>query len=151
MGTTIAEMATRWKMLNLPKEVPEIIKQTKADIVTLQQQQMYEGRDAENEAIMPQYAPKTIFIKTQKRKPPQPVDRVTLKDTGAFYKGMRVTNITKKSFFIDSRDRKDQKLEDKYGKSIFGLNLPSRIGYVNEYFFPLLKEYIESVTKLKMK
>lgn len=150
MGT-IAEMYRRVKMLNLPREVQQIIKDTKPDIVLLQQQQLYEGRNADNRPITPFYAAETIRIKTTERNPPQPVDRVTLKDTGAFYSKIKVTNVTKESFEVKSSDKKNGELTDRYGEDIFGMNLPSRILYVNEHFFPKLKQYIEQITGLLMR
>jgi len=97
------------------------------------------------------YAPLTVYIKTHERTPAQPVDRITLRDTGAFYKGIRVSHVTRDKFTLDSTDRKTQELEDRYGERIFGLDADSRRQYIDQDFFPELKAYIEATAKLKMK
>lgn len=67
------------------------------------------------------YAPMTIQLKKQKG---QPYDRVTLKDTGAFYNGFRV-DANKDNFNITSDDSKTQTLLDRWG-NIFGLTDENR-------------------------
>lgn len=154
---TITEVYRRVKQLNLGREVPAIIRRTKDRIVEIQQDQMYEGKTSRGTRIFPDgqpwmiYAPLTIYLKTHERTPPQPVDRVTLKDTGAFYRGITVKNINRDKFEITSTSRKTKKLEERYGKIIFGLDKESRAQYIEESFRPQLNEYIEETTKLRMK
>lgn len=62
----------------------------------------------------------TDFTKSIKRSKGQPVDRTTLKDTGAFHKRFFLS-LDNQSFEIDSTDPKRDKLVDKYGDDIFGL------------------------------
>lgn len=146
--TTIADMYRRVKMLNLRVQVPRVISRTTEEMMEIQRDQIYSGKDKFNQPISPFYRPKTIKIKAAKG---QPTDRVTLKDTGSFYSGIQITKLNQRSFRISSSDKKNKKLEKKYGSVIFGLNGPSRAKYIKEDFFPELKEYIEKTLKVKMK
>lgn len=156
--STIAEMTRKVSKLNLSVQVPRIIRATAPAIVKTQQEQMYMGKNAKGVNIFPGdrapgvvYAPFTIFVKTHERHPPQPIDRVTLRDTGTFYKGIQVKNITREKFEITSKNKKTQELEDRYGEAIFGLNPDSRAVYISDYFLPELKQYIESTASLLLK
>lgn len=63
------------------------------------------------------YTPYTIQIKQEKN---QPVDRVTLRDTGAFHESfIVVADMTE--FYITATDSKTAGLIEKYGNRIFGL------------------------------
>lgn len=50
-------------------------------------EQLYEGKDADTKDIKPSYALSTRIVK---RKKGQPIDRVTLKDSGDLYKSIKV-------------------------------------------------------------
>ena len=52
------------------------------DIAEWNRRQMYAGKDSAGVKMVPPY---TASTKKQKRKKGQPINRVTLKDTGAFY------------------------------------------------------------------
>jgi len=73
-------------------------------------------------AIEPSYARSTISIKKKKG---QPTNRVTLKDTGDFYKNTGV-DFASKDFLITNHDKKYGKLIEKYGDNILGLTGDSR-------------------------
>jgi|TARA_R110002049_G_C9016969_1_gene551052 hypothetical protein len=65
------------------------------------------------------YAPSTISIKAKKG---QPTNRVTLKDTGEFYKTFDVVVNKDASFRIEADTTKGgQNLEDRWGEDIVGL------------------------------
>src|SRR5210317_512607 len=53
-------------------------------------EQLYEGKDSDTKDIKPSYALSTKIIKTKHRRPSQPIDRVTLKDSGDLYKSIKV-------------------------------------------------------------
>lgn len=80
------------------------------------------------------YAPKTIALK---RKKGQPTNRVTLRDTGAFYAGMRVI-FDAGGFRITSDDRKTEELVDKYGPEIFRLSNNNLSILLREHIRPAL-------------
>lgn len=75
------------------------------------------GVDNENKAIEPSYTPLTI---SYKKRNGQPSNRVTLKDTGDFYKASDV-DFANKNFTIVNFDKKYEKLAEKYGDEILGL------------------------------
>lgn len=50
-------------------------------------EQLYEGKDSDTKDIKPSYALSTRIVK---RKKGQPIDRVTLKDSGDLYKSIKV-------------------------------------------------------------
>jgi len=88
--------------------------------------QLYKsGVDSDGVVIVPEY---TYVTKTIKRVKGQPTDRVTLKDTGKFYKSFRVV-VRKQDFEIIARDRKTGKLKRKYGDEILGI-APSNLDVV---------------------
>ena len=98
-----------------------------ADVYVRQQKlQLFEGIGSDKRAITPFYRPKTIVIKQQKG---QPWNRVTLKDTGAFYNGIYADPQGDK-MFIDSRDSKSNALQEKYGDTVLGLGGTFRYPYI---------------------
>lgn len=94
-------------------------------IIELNQDQLYDlGEDSKGNKLwsfspsMP-YSPYTIKIKQAKG---QPTDRLTLRDTGAFYKSFTV-EVEGTSIVLDADGRKkDTNLFSKYGIDILGLN-----------------------------
>jgi len=100
------------------KIVLDIVKQFETFILDEQKKQMYSGANADGTPIEPEYKPLTISIKNSVG---QPTDRVTLKDTGAFYGSFFIV-YGPKYFAIYARDGKTGKLVAKYGTQIFGLS-----------------------------
>lgn len=109
------------KSINLRAIYRNAIKEHEQDIVDLQQEQLSAGLADQGDELQPGYRPRTIENKLAKG---QPVDRVTLKDTGEFYRKQYVKYSIDK-FEISSRDRKRNKLVNKYtgnrGGDVFGL------------------------------
>ena len=85
------------------------------------------------------YKPVTIQIKMDKG---QPTDRVTLRDTQAFHKSFFIYPDNKAVWF-KARDKKSQKLYDKYGE-IFGLTVENQNYVAWELLYPML------MTELKL-
>jgi len=67
------------------------------------------------------YSPFTINIKKNERSPSQPTNRVTLKDTGDFYKTWTVTTKNGDIIIEADGDKDDKNLMDVYGEDIVGL------------------------------
>lgn len=88
-------------------------------IIELQIDQLWEGRRSDDSIITPLYKELTVKIKKEKG---QPVDRVTLKDTGSFYDKIFVKPEKGESILIESEDNKNEKIVKKYGEKIFGIN-----------------------------
>jgi hypothetical protein len=80
--------------------------------------QLWFGIRADETAIEPAYTRRTV---TRKLKRGQPVDRVTLKDTGRFYASFRAILLPSGDIDIDATDSKIDALEAKYGDTITGL------------------------------
>ena len=79
-----------------------------------------DSRGVQLAAIGGGYAPSTIRIKRKKN---QPANRVTLKDTGDFYKSFDITVHANASFTIGAdTDKGDTDLTDRWGSEIVGLN-----------------------------
>lgn len=115
------------KSINLNAILRNELKEAESDIIDLQKEQMSAGLADKGDEIQPGYTKKTREIKGKKG---QPTDRVTLKDTGAFYRDQYV-KYSVQHFEITSRNRKRLRLIDKYhgnrGGDIFGLSEESRI------------------------
>lgn len=90
------------------------------------------------------YSPVTRMFKTMKM---QPVDRVTLRDTGAFHKSFTV-EATEFDFRIVPKDIKTEMLQRSYGDDIIGLTEENLNELMHEYIFPemlnILKEWLEN-------
>lgn len=89
---------------------------------TLNREQLFKGKRADDTDIAPPYTSRTIQIKKAKS---QPTDRVTLKNTGAFYSSIRA-NVQANSVKINATDNKMEKLQTKYKKEIIGITLSNR-------------------------
>lgn len=116
---TISACCNRYEeaMADIDNAITDAIVKVSEDIVIMQMERLYRGLNADGSYIVPDYKPYTIIIKAKKR---QPIDRVTLKDTGAFYDGIFVER-RNETIFIDSADSKSEGLQAKYGEKIFGL------------------------------
>ena len=109
------------KFLNETDQVVLGLVQADEDLVLdlNRDEQLYdEGRDATGRTITPRYTPFTVSIKRIKG---QPTDRVTLKDTGSFYRSFDI-KYGPDYFEIIATDRKTKKLQKKYGDQILGLD-----------------------------
>lgn len=120
MGT-VNQLRNAMNQLNLRRIAIESIRQTEADLITAQQDQMYSGLLITGLKIKPAYRKRTKSIKKGKG---QPIDRVTLKDTGDFYNAIQVVVGSNVVGFM-SKDIKTKWLEKKYTNDIFGLNKKS--------------------------
>ena len=105
-------------------------------------QQMEQGINSEGNRILPEYAPSTKAIK---RKKSQPVDKVTLKDTGQFHSQVRVKRYPSKKELV-SYDSKSEKLQTKYGPEILGLT-DENMTIIKENMKPLMISDIRNLLK----
>jgi hypothetical protein len=143
---TLHELQRRFSGFDITEEVRESIIETSDEITELNRGQMFIGKRSDGSEITPTYSDLTIELKEQKG---QPSDRVTLKDTGAFWDSLTV-DVNSDSFTIDATDSKTEKLSKKYGDKIFGLTAESkREEYIPLYFFPALQKRITGKLGLK--
>lgn len=143
----ILTMLKKFEAINTDKICVDTVKESADAIEVKNKEQMYAGESSTGGDILPEYKPLTVFIKTRKG---QPTDRVTLHDTGSFYQGLYVS-VNNDRIVTGSTDSKTEKLEDKYGENIFGLNDKFSIEVVQETMKPIFKEKIEAATGLKMR
>lgn len=115
---TLDVFLSRLNKVNLIAHFSAAIEAESDNILDRNRQQMFSGMRSDGSEISPPYTPLTKFLKAQKG---QPFDRVTLNDTGSFYRLMFLT-VRNGAFIIDSRDDKSEELQTKYGETIFGVN-----------------------------
>lgn len=145
--STITALIAKLQTLDLRNQVPVIIEQTKQDLITLNQNQLYYlGKDSTGAELKP-YSFLTEHYKREKR---QPFDRTTLKDTGEFYSKFTI-EATDSLIVFNSTDPKTPKLEAKYGNQIFGLTKENKTVYSKGVFYDLIKRYISQKTGLQFR
>lgn len=144
--TTILDMKRRFESLNTNEIIEKVMQESTEQIADLNAQQMFAGQRADDTETEPPYAPLTVAIKRLKG---QPTDRVTLRDTGAFYRGI-TAKIEGDQVVVRSTDEKAPELQDKYG-DIFGLDTQFKGEVIRETIKPAIKKAIESATGLTMK
>jgi hypothetical protein len=133
---SIASLYNRLNNFDIAKVSAESINETKEKIVELNQEQLFAGKRSDGSNIRPAYSGFTI---NEKEKKGQPYDRVTLKDTGAFYAGIEV-KVEGDKVIERSLDEKNDELFEKYATgsgNIFGLSSPFKIQYIGESLRPV--------------
>ena len=136
---TVAEMLRRFERLDIEEAARQAVEETRALMIILNQRQMLEGRQSDDQKIVPKYRPLTRKYKKEKGLDP---DVVTLHDEGDFYAGIEVI-IFEDNISIFSKDEKTPGLVSKYGHDIFGLTGKSREQYREVgkgVFFKIIKE-----------
>jgi hypothetical protein len=147
---TIPSLYNKVKALDTDAIIEQSIVETKETIADLNAEQLFTGKRSDGSEILPSYSDRTIAIKEQKG---QPTDRVTLRDTGSFYQGIRV-EVEGARIVINSTDEKNESLNKKYSTAkgnIFGLSIPFKREYLNEKLRPTFKNKISQATGLIMK
>jgi len=115
------------QQLMLRGDVQQLMKDANTD-------QLYSGLRSDGSTITPPYRPRTIAIKEATGRP---TDRVTLYDTGDYYKGFRVKVYPNRAEMYNV-DLKSDKLKEKYGVLIEGL-APFAIDRLREFLRPLFQ------------
>lgn len=136
MPVTVQDVLDRIVAYDLDFEAEESINDTKKEYTDRQREQLFSGVNEDSEKILPEYTVRTVAIKKKKG---QPTDRVTLKDTGSFYREIFI-DPRKDEFIVDSADEKSAALQEKYGEEIFGLTEQNQEGYVSENLEPIFYE-----------
>lgn len=129
------------KLISLiPDEVNNIIEFNKQEILDLnREKQLFDlGINSDGSRITPFYTNSTV---NYKRKVFMPYNRVTLYDTGSFYKEFDFIK-AKNKITIFSRDSKTSDLQDKYGSKIFGLTKEHQLELNYEIIKPELLKFI---------
>lgn len=133
-------------------KVTDILKETINDfdyiiINMITEDQLFEkGIDGTGEKIKNQqtgslgYTRFTIRVKISKS---QPIDRITLKDTGSFYNSIRVEG-TNNSLIVSSNIGITADIIEKYGIDVLRPTKETMEEFIKEYYLPKLKEYADS-------
>jgi hypothetical protein len=123
----------------LPQELTvatgQVVSQHKHVLEDANTAQLAAGIDSSAQPITPEYAPLTRTIKQLKG---QPIDRVTLRDTGDFYSSV-VLSLGSNSFEMTATDPKAAGLEEKYGEDILGLTEDNLEEFRTDYVRPELE------------
>lgn len=133
--STALTILKKIESINVLYAAQESIKRTSERMVAIQKDQLFQGIRPDGDDVFPPYRPLTIYLKEQKG---QPTDRVTRKDTGKYYAGIKV-DVTGEKYEIKSTDSKAGSLNKKYGD--IGLSKASRIIYVHA----LRPEFIKNI------
>ena len=130
---------------NIDKILFEITNQKETQdflIESLQDQLFTTGEDGDGVSLG-DYSPITIKIKQRKG---QPTDRITLKDTGAFYRSYSI-NPFEGGFFIDANGKKNNTdLFLRYGDNILKPNQETLI-LISDFYKKKLYEYFINIFK----
>lgn len=111
MQTIAAKIAKLEKVQREIETYPiELSKKHESQIIDWNRTNLYAGIGSDGDEIYPDYTNYTKDIKDQLQ---QPTNRVTLKDTGNFYKSI-VLKFNAKSIFFDATDYKYPSLRRKY-------------------------------------
>lgn len=100
----------------------QVLDANAAFIENLNRAQLFAGKDSTGADITPDYTEYTTLVKSEKQ---QPTDRVTLRDTGAFYESI-FSEVFENAFDLKADDPKTVELKDKYGPDILGLTEESK-------------------------
>lgn len=130
---TITEVRDRFKRIlnSLSELFVFAYKDTEAEAVDLNVQQMLDGGTAKGGPI----GEYSEFTKQIKKAKGQQSQWVTLRDEGDFQRGMYFKTLTEQYAEINSSDWKVDKLTEKYGADIFGLNSTNLKIYARENWF----------------
>jgi hypothetical protein len=125
----------------------ETIDENSSVIADLNAAQMAKGKRSTGTDINPQYHPLTIELKKGRSGLAGVTDHVTLFDTGSFYHNM-YAQVKGDEIEYGSKDFKSEKLEKKYGSTIFGLDEGSQEVLIDEFLQPSFYEKVHEVTGL---
>lgn len=117
MVIDLEEVETIIFPIDVMQLVVKSISDNETKILDLNRRQLFAGNDANGNEIIPFYTDFTIEKKIEKG---QPIDRVTLLDTGDFYNSIFL-NPFGNEFEFDARDIKTSDLKEKYGNDILGI------------------------------
>lgn len=125
----------------LDEELTNEILRCEPVIIDMITDQLYSGFDGYTRRIVPPYAMSTIKKKQRKG---QPTNRVTLLDTGDFYKSLHVA-FDGDGFFVTSSDTElSDILRAKYGSAVLRLSDANLHILLYQYIRPSLQEKLKN-------
>jgi hypothetical protein len=108
-------------------------------------EQLYEGKDSEDKNIRPSYAMSTKIIKTKYRRPSQPTNRVTLKDSGDLYKSINVDAKTNEMIISANVEYFKYLVNHYSGNQLLGLNQEFLDKFTKNKILPNLQKTWKSI------
>jgi hypothetical protein len=149
MLTNLKNKIQALERFNFKDELVSIVRDNKEKIADLQASQLAKGVNSKGLTIFPQYAPFTInFKKKYGVGLGAVVDRVTYFQTGDLYKRLYAA-VDAKNYTIKADSFKFDKMIERSGKDVVGLNKDSRRDFVNEITRPqILEVYKRKVTDI---
>ncbi len=121
--------------VTLSATVVEVVRDNAYVLELDNQEQLQEGLDASNRDITPEY---TFFTIEEKEQKGQPTDRVTLRDSGDFYRGI-VARVRGEAVEMVGTDSKTPELQQKYGTAVLGLSDEAVDDFREHYVRPELE------------
>lgn len=154
MGFKSKEMENLWQKLekvyfNIDPTIQKTVQVNENFIIKMNTEQMYRGELSTGKEIRPSYAPATVAYKKRNN---QPFDRVTLRDTGQFYKELKVI-ARYKDFVIDTSLSGFRpygflmKGKRAYGEDILGLNDKNKKELVNKKLLKPIEKLFNTLKK----
>lgn len=138
---TLPEFQRRFSKLDLNRELSNAIQDSYSSAVALNKGQLFNrGEDSEGNKL--KYNSTFYALDKNKSNPLPGFGNADLFVTGAFYNGFYAQVKGNKSVIFGSTDPKTSKLEDRFGKKIFGLTKDNRKVFAVEILRPKLEQYI---------
>lgn len=136
--------------LDLEAIASESLQENENVIADLNATQLSQGERSDGTDITPDYADLTVELKKGKSGLAGITDRVTLFDTGSHYRQL-YADVEGKGIEFGSKDSKSEKLQDKYGDNIYGLNDDSKDELAEGFLNSTWQQKIEQKTGLTFK
>lgn len=139
--TTVNDMISRLKTLDVKQVSYQSVVETKETITEIQKEQMYQGFNGEGKKIGRYRSLKYARAKNEMNPLPG-LGVPDLKLTGSFYAGFK-TEVTPETFSTSSTDEKNDELTAKYDP--FGLDKESKSDYAEKLRPVLVKNVREKL------
>lgn len=121
----------------------ETIDKNKDVLIDIQtNDQINKGEDSNGKQFIPKYAISTKLIKKRKG---QPTNRVTLKDTGDFYKSIEIDTSTTQAIITANVEYFKYLVAHYDGNIILGIQNDLMREFLKEYFRPNLKKNFRAI------
>lgn len=140
----LRKLAKKTKRLSMQNAMRALLKDKELQdfIVQMNTEQLFEGINAESESLADiggEYREKTKRIKEKKG---QPIDRVTLFDTGEFYESFFVKAGKDAFSIIADTIKEDEDLQLRWGSELLGLTDFSKDQLILK-MIPLIRLYVK--------
>lgn len=138
-------MTAPFKKINLYRIVRRVLERRKWKLIEANQEQLWRGEASTGRKLTMPYANYTIKKKAAKG---QPTDRITLKDTGDFYRSI-VPKFGDKEHVMIAKDRKAPILEKEWGRDILGIQKKEAMEIGQEIADEVAKEILNDIKKAR--